>query len=400
MPQPLGERIRYFREKRQIGSAELAAEIGLSPSAMSLIESGARIVKAEELARIAEVLNISPLAILDSDSLVGNLPVAARSAISSPSAQGALLKKLNFFAEIADLASEYDARPPRPEGTPPINIENEWLKSANDLATWARSCLGDWSDDENHFVGLRDAIESKLFIDVVVEDSSENDVLGAAITDPRLPLLIINANQRSHRALFTLAHELGHVLAGGGTAIVTDIDLSTSNSYERFVNAFAASLLLPEKLVIDTFLEHKAVPDALATLLVTTGVSWKTLVYRLHNLRIINAAGRDTLLSLGLGGLLTQLKNEDLRVVLQQEDSHVVASFIPHWLSTAAISAYKAGVISIRPLASMAKMDPQELLDLISTPKKIVVDPSDFDVDGSASVKSETDEELFSGTPA
>lgn len=400
MPESIGERIRFFRQKREIQSSRLAQEIGISASAMSQIENGLRLVKAEELARIAEVLNVSPLAILDPESLIGNLPIAARTSISSGSAQGHLFKKLNFFAEIADLVSEHDSRPSRPSDMPPVSIEDDWLGSARNLAAWARKNLGDWSEGENHFDELRDAIESELYIDVVVENSSEDDVLGAAITDPRLPLLIINNNQRAQRALFTLAHELGHVLAGGGSAIVTDVDLSTSDSHERYANAFAAELLLPDELVLNVIAESDHVPDALANILKKSGVSWQTLVYRLHNLRLVNAVGRDALLSLGLTGLLFQLKDDELRTLIQQDDQQVAASIIPHWLAVAAISAYKEGAISIRPLASIIKMDPQELLNRISPPKTVQVDATDFIQIPESDPRAETDEDVFAGIPA
>ncbi len=400
METTLGTRIRYFRENKGLGSAELAELIGLSASAMSLVESGSRQVKAEELAKIAEALEISPLAILESDSLVANLSVAARNSEPSGSPQGALLGRLNFFAEISDLVGEYDVRPPRPEDMPSIEIEREWLASARNLAKWARSHLGDWTDGGSHFVQLRNAIENSLFIDVVVDEGSESDVLGAAITDRRLPLLIVNANQRRQRALFTLAHELGHVLVGGTATIITDEDLAASNASERFANAFAAELLLPETMIRETLIYETKVPDALANMLVKSGVSWQTLIYRLHNLRLVTASGRDALLSLGLRGILYQVSLEEIRTTLELEELRVDLSPIPHWLAESSISAYKSGVISIRPLASMAKMDPNDLLDAISKPLPIVVNASDLAKDPKSSEGSETDEELFAGIPA
>lgn len=395
----LGERIRHFREKRGIGSAQLASEIGLSPSAMSLLESGDRTVKAEELAKIAEALSISPMAILDSDSLIANLPIAARVTDPTLATDGVLLNRLRFFAELVDLVSEFDVRPARPVDMPLIDIDHDWLNSARDLANWASTILEDWHVDENYFEQLIIAIETKLFIDVVVEDGSENDVLGASITDARLPLLIINANQRRQRALFTLAHELGHVLVGGGAAIIADSELVASNPNERFANAFAANLLLPEQLIRDALHEENRVPDALAKMLMKSGVSWQTLIYRLHNLRLVNATSRDALLSLGLRGLLFQIQNEDVQTSLQK-DLRVDCSVIPHWLAETAILAYQGGAISIRPLASIAKMDADELLDAISSPETIDVDPEKLLEETHETAQVETDEELFAGIPA
>ena len=57
----------------------LAAAIGIDPSAMSNIERGKRAVKANELVSIARALRISPLAILEPDSLPARMPLAPRS---------------------------------------------------------------------------------------------------------------------------------------------------------------------------------------------------------------------------------------------------------------------------------------------------------------------------------
>lgn len=51
----LGERIKEEREYRGLSQEEVARYLGVARSAVSLIESGARRVSAEELSRLAEL---------------------------------------------------------------------------------------------------------------------------------------------------------------------------------------------------------------------------------------------------------------------------------------------------------------------------------------------------------
>ncbi|MEJ7721801.1 MAG: ImmA/IrrE family metallo-endopeptidase [Ilumatobacteraceae bacterium] len=48
------------------------------------------------------------------------------------------------------------------------------------------------------------------------------------ITDRSFPLVFVRASQPRPRALFTLAHELAHVLAGDGDTFTVDEDLTAA----------------------------------------------------------------------------------------------------------------------------------------------------------------------------
>ena len=74
----LGARIRKFRERRGLQKQELAAALGVDPSAITHIETGRRPVSTSRLDTIAKILGISVPALLDDDSPLGELAVAAR----------------------------------------------------------------------------------------------------------------------------------------------------------------------------------------------------------------------------------------------------------------------------------------------------------------------------------
>jgi transcriptional regulator with XRE-family HTH domain len=64
----IGARIKELREERRITGKELAERIGVSPSQMTRIEKGQRRVDSEVIARLAEVLDLSPAAFFAADA--------------------------------------------------------------------------------------------------------------------------------------------------------------------------------------------------------------------------------------------------------------------------------------------------------------------------------------------
>jgi transcriptional regulator with XRE-family HTH domain len=72
----LGPQIRRWRELREISIETLAQNAELSVDELAQIEEGQRQVDAGELARIAEVLDVSALAILRPDSLSAKVNLA------------------------------------------------------------------------------------------------------------------------------------------------------------------------------------------------------------------------------------------------------------------------------------------------------------------------------------
>jgi transcriptional regulator with XRE-family HTH domain len=69
MSDTLGDRIRLLREAKSWRQEELAQKVGLSREALSLIENSHRQIKAEELNRFADILEVS------CDQLLGRIPL-------------------------------------------------------------------------------------------------------------------------------------------------------------------------------------------------------------------------------------------------------------------------------------------------------------------------------------
>ena len=96
-----------------------------------------------------------------------------------------------------------------------------------------------------------------------------------------------------------------------GATINIDRDLRTRTDEERPANAFALDAVVPEPQVRAAIDRHGRGADCLARMLLRFGVSYETLVYRLHNLRIINAQGRDRLRRITWASLIEFVTDEE-----------------------------------------------------------------------------------------
>lgn len=95
-----------------------------------------------------------------------------------------------------------------------------------------------------------------------------------------------NRDEVSYRRRFTIAHELGHVVLGHVDEVNApkrDTTFTNADSDERDANAFAASLLMPEKYVKKFYRSASSVQE----LADAFGVSTAAMNFRLKNLGII-----------------------------------------------------------------------------------------------------------------
>ena len=115
---------------------------------------------------------------------------------------------------------------------------------------------------------------------------------------PLLPSVAINSRHDPMKRRFTAAHEYKHHLTDrtSGELLCYEGPDRRGTVVEKAANAFAARFLLPEAMVRDVVrqLGNDTNVHALAELF---GANYPTVVYRLHNLRLITARARDDLLS-------------------------------------------------------------------------------------------------------
>ena len=355
------DRIEAALARSGMTARQLSEAAGIDETALSKIRSGNRKLKTSELSRIAEALALSVLALLNGDSLLSTLPIAGRDA--GTSGAGTAYRRIQALAELDEVLTDGGIvrRAPSIEGAE--IPEAGWLQHVSKLAASTRAAL-DLPADGEPFSSLVDAIESKLGIDVLVEDHGSDNLIGAAITDARMPFIFVNGRETQQRALFTLAHELGHILAKHTGESVWDRSgtFSGRTPEERVANGFAAELLMPKERILGVIDEHGRTARSLAEMILQLGVSFESLVYRLHNIGVINADGRDEFLRVRWTGLVAAVDDE-IRSRLLALHSSRPERRSPGWLTLRAMEGFQRGVISVRPLAGLLQVEEDVLLD-------------------------------------
>ena len=373
----IGRQVRRLREAAGLKAADLATALGLDPSAVSNLENDRRGVKADELGAIAGFLGVSQLAILEPDSLLGRLPMAHRTNGDDGDSRDARMR-ITALAELHQVLSDGGHPAAGRMGEPP-KPETRWLQHAIALADWALRSLAPEAEGEDRLTELAAVIEDRLGVDVMVEGLGKDAPLGLSITDAEFSFILVNADQFRSRALFTLAHELGHVLNRDGATINIDNDMRARTDEERLANAFAATFLMPEPEVREAIDQFGRGADCLARMLLRFGVSYETLVYRLHNLGIINAEGRDRLRRIRWASLIDHLDDDEIARNLLAARGARPERRPPTLLTTRCLHGVRDGTVGAGPLARLLDVDVDDMIAALNSIGPEAADAIDSD---------------------
>lgn len=341
--QQLAQRISAAREVAKLSQSELADRVGLTQSAISRIESADRAVGSLELARIAEAVGGS-VADLLSDTPSDDLLVAARARNDTRLTEA--VRRARTILDVHALLDELDyPSPHRGDLARPTRVGRR-LRDAAVLAERIRTDLG---MPQGPLDLLEVVIDERFGIHVALMPTRGVD--GLCATTSRGTVIIADSDAATGPRRFTLAHELGHWLAGHGDALHVDEKvMRPDNGAEKWANKFAITFLAPPtglraRLDADT----EPAPETVLRLSLSYGVSYEALVWHLHNNDLITEAHRVALhrerpatiaFSSGLG---TQWNSQ----------RSGVEPTPPHSLTERVISAYRDGRVGIGPVADV-----------------------------------------------
>lgn len=121
---------------------------------------------------------------------------------------------------------------------------------------------------------------------------------GFTLVQDGFALIFVNSRDAKSAQLFSLAHELGHVVLGAPGISNESVGASneTSRDVEQWCNAFAASLLMPARSVRALGLPPDASFEQVQYAARKFGVSIPAFVYRLQRLHIIRRQAANALL--------------------------------------------------------------------------------------------------------
>lgn len=339
----IAERVRDLIAQSGHTQVTFAARLGMDPTKLSKSLSGVRRFSSLELALIAEASGVSVDWLVTGEEP----PLAAAARASAGSAAGAALALARHYstmrADLVDLGYRQAWSLP----TPP-SLGGLWKDQGAALAHSAStqlSAAGDLLTDP-----LPALIEQAFGIDVAVQPIGEGfDGLAVATAD--IKLVLASPQPVPARLRFTIAHELGHLLASDDQQIHEDQNIYRTERGESEVraNAFAANLLMPTDV-----LRERVVPgftkEDFCVLATDLKVSPRALAIRLEDLRLIDAgtrsrwdrlSGSDAARLAGLSARHAQLTAESLSIRP------------PGLLLRDAWAAYEAGDITLRLIANL-----------------------------------------------
>jgi Zn-dependent peptidase ImmA (M78 family) len=179
---------------------------------------------------------------------------------------------------------------------------------------------------------------------VLVRPLGPNGPEGLYVRRPAYAAVLLNGDAYLPRLRFTAAHELGHHEYGEDAAIDVVVGPS-SDPREQVANAFAASFLMPRAAMRQRASGKEITPELVVDIASDFGVSYQTLVYRLHNLHLLpgGAVDRDVLLAERSAVLTNSLRAQRLEE----------RSLLPDDYVKRALDAYGREDISFSRLAEL-----------------------------------------------
>jgi Zn-dependent peptidase ImmA (M78 family)/transcriptional regulator with XRE-family HTH domain len=355
----IGRRITLARDAKGLRQEELARAMGIANhQSISELEKGARALAAEELPKLAEVLDQSVDYFVDPFSLAGEAQYSWRKDSSAPDdIVGAFESRANNLVGLLRWLRWQDDESINP------------LKSTlrlSELSTFEEAQGAGEQLAANLKLGpvpaekLFDEVETSLDVPVLHVDvnprRSKDHISGATVHLPNFNCILINRNEPAGRRAFDLAHELFHALTWDALRPATiessDIEPRSTakrNRVEQLANNFASALLMPRALLKPTFERANAGDlEDLRTLALHFRVSPAALAWRLHALRWIDKS---------LCEKLAQLSTDELNV----ERPKLFSTRFVRLL----VQALDAGQLSPRKAAKLLGLNFDDLESLI-----------------------------------
>ncbi|MFF8317813.1 helix-turn-helix domain-containing protein [Streptomyces bobili] len=361
----LAQRVRESITAANLTQQDLAEVVGISPSALSRALAGKRNFKSLEIALISDHLGIPVEDLLESEAAGGSeTKIAARAQEgASPVIREAvyradlLMKQDRLLSDIGVPSQDSLMDVALPEGAP--------YEQGEGLARALRDRMGLGVDDlPTELNELAAFVERKLGVDVAFESFPEG-LDGLCVSRDPFRLILISSRVAATRQRYTLAHELGHLVAGDSQDIKVDENVwAVKSPTETRANAFAAAFLMPAEPLKQVISEEGVSDASIAKLLGRLRVSLDALAFRLHNIGAVNSEGRDRIRAMSSTAIYLRAgRASDLQARNERR--------VPMPLLRRSVKAYVNGKIGVRPLADLLGVDPKELLEELSPPSKV-----------------------------
>lgn len=341
--------------------AEFARSIDLDPTKLSKALAGTRRFTPLELALIAEQGRRSVDWLLYGASERPILAARAQEADVSDIVQKACARAEELDEVYATLAAAGCVR--QAPVLPSIRLRGRLIDQGAVLAAEALEFVASSGvrASEEQCDGLSEMIERVFGVDVGIEDLPPG-FDGLSWSRNSFRLILVGNSGSWTRQQFTLAHELGHILAGDAQDLQVDVDVMSSAvrraDTELRANSFAASFLMPERDLKESSARNLD-EDSFARIVGRLGVSPSALSWRLLNLGLVGNDQRAHLGRLTLRACAVRggwLERHRARTRHQSEVRR------PGLLGHDVLEAFETGRVSARVAARVLEVQPETLL--------------------------------------
>jgi Zn-dependent peptidase ImmA (M78 family)/transcriptional regulator with XRE-family HTH domain len=365
----IADRVRDVIQASGLSQRDFGARIGLDESKLSKSLKGIRRFSSVDLARIAELSGRTV------DWFVTGaepqLAVAART--SNGNATDVLRIARQYGGMRSDMAALGFPQPWRPVS---VDVESGTYRTQGQRLAAAASARVPVDSAPRWGPGYLDAIESVFGADIcIAEIGSDQEFDGLAVSADEVKLIVLTAGAVPARQRFTLAHELGHLLAGDDQGIHLDENIfdpaQRRDPSEQRANAFAAAFLMPEATLRAAVEAGGFGTATFAALVCDLVVSPSALAYRMLDLRLIDSGLCDEYRG------LTAAKAAAIAGRSADYSRQVIAARTarpPGLLVRDTYAAYEQGVATLRPYATLAGLDEDGLRAALES------DPGEYEI--------------------
>lgn len=250
------ERIAWCCADYGITPELLARELGIADASIERVMQGEDGITFNQLRKVAEFFGRGVLFFLEAGPVDATQVHTAqfRTLANQKPELSHGLKKLiervekqrEVYLSLREELDEADQR----QFMPP-DLHGKSVKTAAGLS---REWLG--LGDSNSFETYRAAIEAKGILVFRSNGYSgkwqipkQNPIIGFTLYDPACPVIVIKKQSSETQQVFTLMHELGHLLLHKSSTIDDEQDFLSHQGHEQDANAFAGHLLVPDRFL-------------------------------------------------------------------------------------------------------------------------------------------------------
>jgi Zn-dependent peptidase ImmA (M78 family)/transcriptional regulator with XRE-family HTH domain len=359
------DRVLSLIEASGLSRRAFAQRIGLDDSKLSKSLSGARRFSSLDLARVAEKCGVTVDWLVTGEEPA--LAVAART--TSGEARTALEAAKRYSSMREDLAAfgwEQPWRPVEAEITRGTYAEQGRGLAVAALARLTEAGLSVVDAD------LPAVVEKTFGADVAVVTLDEG-FDGLAASSDNTKLIVLATSRVPARQRFTLAHELGHLLAEDDQGVHLDKDVydraQAKDPSEMRANSFASAFLMPQDILRSAVGTVGLTEDAFAVLACYLLVSPSALAIRLQQLRLIDSGTCDRFrkITAAKAAALADRSEEFARRVADANTARP-----PGLLVRDSYMAYEVGATTLRPYAALLGVDVDKLRQALEAYEGVV----------------------------